>query len=43
MGRVASHYIRLPTMIPSNLAFNASRDGASTTSLHNLLQRLTTL
>ena len=42
MGRVANHYNRL-SKIPSSLALNASRDGASTTSLGNLFQCVTIL
>ena len=38
----ASHQTRLPRAT-SSLALNASRDGASTTSLGNLFQRVTTL
>ena len=41
MGRVASHYTRLPRAT-SSLALNASRDGASSTSLGNLFQCVTT-
>ena len=42
MCRVANHYTRLPRAT-SSLALNASRDGASTTSLGNLFQCVTTL
>ena len=41
MGRVTSHYTRLPRATAS-LALSASRDGASTTSLGNLFQCITT-
>ena len=37
MCRIVSHQTRLPRAT-SSLAFNASRDGASTTSLGNLFQ-----
>jgi len=40
--RVAHHQTRLPSA-KSSLALNAFRDGASTTSLGNLFQRVTTL
>ena len=42
MCRVANHQIRLPRAT-SSLALNASRDGASTASLGNLFQSVTTL
>ena len=42
MGSVTNHQTRLPRAA-SSLALNASRDGASTTSLDNLLQCFTTL
>ena len=42
MGRVANHQTRLPRDT-SSLALNASRDGASATSLGNLFQCVTTL
>ena len=42
MCRVANHQTRLPRAT-SSLASNASRDGASTTSLDNLFQCVTTL
>ena len=42
MCRVTNHQTRLPRAT-SSLALNASRDGASTTSLGNLFQRVTTL
>jgi len=42
MCRVANHQTRLPRAT-SSLAFNASRDGASTASLGNLFQCVTTL
>jgi len=42
MGRIANHWTRLPRAT-SSLALNASRDGASTTSLGNLFQSITTL
>ena len=42
MCRVASHHTRLPRAT-SSLAFNASSNGASTTSLGNLFQCVTTL
>jgi len=42
MCRVANHQTRLPSA-PSSLALNASRDGASTASLGNLFQCVTTL
>jgi len=42
IGRIATHWIRLPRA-PYNLVLNASRDGASTTSLGNLCQCHTTL
>ena len=42
MCRVANHQTRLPRAT-SSLALNASRDGASTTSLGNLFQCVTTL
>ena len=42
MGRVASRETRLPGAT-SSLAWNASRDGASTTSLGNPFQCVTTL
>jgi len=42
MRRVANHQTRLPRAT-SSLALNASRDGASTTSLGNLFQCITTL
>jgi len=42
MCRVANHQTRLPRAT-SSLALNASRDGASTTSLGNLFQCFTTL
>ena len=42
MGRVANHQARLPRAT-SSLALNASRDGASTASLGNLFQYVTTL
>jgi len=42
MCRVANHQTRLPRAT-SSLALNASRDGASTTSLGNLFQCITTL
>ncbi|KAK4818643.1 hypothetical protein QYF61_016614 [Mycteria americana] len=42
MGRDIFHQIRL-LRAPSNLALNVSRDGASTTSLGDLLQGFTTL
>ena len=42
IGTDASHQTRLFTA-PCSLAFNASREGACTTSLGNLFQWLTTL
>ena len=42
MCRVANHQTRLPRAT-SSLAFNAPRDGASTASLGNLFQCVTTL
>ena len=42
MCRVANHQTRLPRAT-SSLALNASRDGASTTSLGNLFQHITAL
>ena len=42
MGRVANHQTRLPRAT-SSLALNAFRDGASTASLGNLFQCVTTL
>ncbi|KAK4826814.1 hypothetical protein QYF61_011622, partial [Mycteria americana] len=42
MGRDISHYMRL-VKAPSNLTLNTSNDGASTTSLGNLVQCPTTL
>ena len=42
MGRAAPYQLRL-LRAPFNLALNASRDGASTTSLGNLFQCFTTL
>ena len=42
MCRVANHQTRLPRAT-SSLALNASRDGASTTSLGNLIECVTTL
>ena len=42
MCRVVNHQTRLPRAT-SSLALNASRDGASTTSLGNLFQCVTTL
>ena len=42
MCRVANHQTRLPRAT-SSLALNASRDGASTASLGNLFQCVTTL
>ena len=42
MGKDIFHYIRL-IKAPSNLTLNTSNDGASTTSLGNLFQCLTTL
>ncbi|KFU93549.1 Amyloid-like 2, partial [Chaetura pelagica] len=42
MGRDTSHQPRL-LQAPSNLPFNTARDGASTASLENLFQCLTTL
>jgi len=42
MCRVANHQTRLPRAT-SSLALNASGDGASTTSLGNLVQCITTL
>ena len=41
-NRSVKSYTRLPRA-PSNLAFNTSRDGASTASLGSLLQHLNTL
>jgi len=37
VGRAATHQLRLPSA-PSNLAMNASGDGASTASLGSLFQ-----
>ena len=42
MGRNTNHQTRLPRAT-SSLALNASRDGASTASLGNLFQCVTTL
>mgnify|MGYP001853303131 FL=1 len=42
MGMVTTHQIRL-SWAPSDMALNASRDGASTASLINLFQYLITL